>query len=82
MRPIVLLLYGKDGVEALVNGSRFASYAPWMSRPLRIHFPGATYHVLDRELASHPISTKEKDFQEQVRSIRHQLVGRYEQQAS
>lgn len=32
-----------------------------MSRPLRIEFPGATYHVMNRGLASHPIFLTEPD---------------------
>ncbi len=32
-----------------------------MSRPLRIEFPGGTYHVVNRELASRPIFRTEAD---------------------
>ncbi len=32
-----------------------------MSRPLRIQFPGATYHVMNRGLAAHPIFKTDAD---------------------
>ncbi len=40
-----------------------------MSRPLRINYPDAIYHVMNRELARNKIVSGQRDYQEFLRTL-------------
>ena len=48
-----------------------------MSRPLRIQFPGAIYHVMNRGIARQKIFTETGDYEEFLKTIAeaHELRG-------
>jgi len=59
----------EKGVKSIVDSFIRCFYSVVMARPLRIEFPGAVYHVMNRGEAQRQVFRDQEDYQEFVKVL-------------